>query len=271
MTARLITLTTDFGTRDPYVAAVKGVLASRVPGATTIDLSHDLPPFDAAEAGYFLLGAIAYFPPKTVHLVVVDPGVGGPRRGIAVASGDQFLVGPDNGVFGYTLAERGWSEAVRLDGGTYARRPISPTFHGRDLFAPAAAVLAGGGLVAALGPTIADPIVTPIPPTLREGGVIIGTVWHIDRFGNCITNIRAGQLPEGIGDAFRVVAAGQQIPSFVRTYASAPAGAPVALLSSGGFLEIATTEGRADERLGLAPGTPVRLEPVIEGALDDTR
>ncbi len=271
MATRLITLTTDFGTRDSYVAAVKGVLTSRAPGIAVIDLTHDLPPFDPPAAAYFLLGAIPYFPPKTVHLVVVDPGVGGPRRGIAVACGDQFLVGPDNGVFGYVLAERGWSEAARLDGGTYARQPVSPTFHGRDLFAPATAVLAGGGLVAALGPAIADPSVTPIPPTTREAGVLVGIVWHIDRFGNCITNIRAGQLPDTIGDAFRVMAAGRQIQSFVRTYAVAPRGTPVALMSSGGFVEIAVVEGRADEALGLALGAEVRLEPVIEGAMDDPR
>jgi S-adenosylmethionine hydrolase len=246
----VITLLTDFGRTDSYVAEVKGVLLSLTPHAIIVDVTHDVPPGDLVAAQYVLGRVWERFPAGTVHLVVVDPGVGSARRALAVAAHGSFLVGPDNGVLTAALAH---ARIVSL--------PIPPaasaTFHGRDVFAPAAAALASGTSLETLGTPVADPIRTPLPAPHREGGVVVGTVLLADRFGNLITNIPMAMVP----DPAAVVVGGRSVGPLRRAFADAPTGGLLAYVGSGGTVEIALRDGSAAERLGGRRGTVVSVTP----------
>jgi len=244
----IVTLLTDFGTVDGYVGEMKGVLATGAPHASLIDVSHDLPPHDVECARLAVARYWRRFPEGTVHLVVIDPGVGSARACIAVESMGRFLVGPDNGALSPALLIAG-ARAVVLDPPAGA----SATFHGRDVFAPAAAALAGGTPLDALGQPHDAPVVrrTPEPHRLADGG-IAGEVIAVDRFGNAITNLMTARA----GGA--VEAAGRSLP-FVRTYADLDRGAAAALVGSSGLIEIAVREGSAAQALGLARGMMVVL------------
>lgn len=245
----IITLLTDFGTADGYVAELKGVLASSAPDAVVMDLSHDIPPQDVEMARLAVARYWRRFPPGTVHLVVVDPGVGSSRAALAVGSDERFLVGPDNGVLSPSLLAGG-SRAVSLP----VRASAAATFHGRDVFAPAAAVLATGVPIDSLGAVCLDPIVRRTPEARRgENGSVIGEVIAIDRFGNAISNLIA---PRG----GRIEIAGR-VMQISRTYADAPVGVLLALTGSSGFVEIAQRDGSAAHALQIARGTPVVLRP----------
>ena len=243
----IITLTTDFGTADGYVGEMKGVLLSRVPDADVVDITHDVPPQDIESARLALAHVWRRFPRGTIHLAVVDPGVGSSRAGLAVASDDRFLVGPDNGVLSPALLVAG-ARAVSL--------PVPPaasaTFHGRDVFAPAAAALARGEALDGLGVDAPHPIVRRTPEaTRRADGAIDGEVILIDRFGNAITNLialRGGAVEIG----------SRRIP-IRRSYAESEIGALVAVVGSTGFVEIAVREGNAQRVLGLERGARVTL------------
>ncbi len=256
--AALITLTTDFGARDPYVAAMKGVLRKRCPDAVIDDLSHEIPPHDIMEALLFLEDAVPWYPEEAVHVVVVDPGVGTQRRPLALSIGGRRFVGPDNGVFSMFLAENkaDWIYAVNPD--TLDVAVISSTFHGRDIFAPAAAWLAKGGNPAHLGAPVLEPLRLPLPETLwLEESPKTGRIVHIDRFGNCITNIRRRR--GGKTDAsLAVVVGAKQIP-LRQTYGETPFGALLALFGSSGRLEIAVNQGNAARLLGLSRGDTVHI------------
>ena len=185
----LVTLTTDFGTADGYVGTMKGVILSIAPDAQLVDISHEIAPQNVRQAAYVLYTAYPFFPPHTVHLVVVDPGVGSARRPIALRTPAGYFVGPDNGVFSYVMAREPVEALVELRDPRYRLPQVSHTFHGRDVFAPAAAHLAAGVPITALGPPVLDPVTFP-PPCLEitpEG--ITGEVLHADRFGNVITSI----------------------------------------------------------------------------------
>ncbi|MCC6317843.1 MAG: SAM-dependent chlorinase/fluorinase [Gemmatimonadaceae bacterium] len=241
----LITLLTDFGTADGYVAEMKGVLLSLCPEGNLVDLSHEIPPHDVELAR---LGVARYwrrFPAGTVHVVVVDPGVGTARAALAVASEGRYLVGPDNGVLSPALLV-GDQQVVALPVGPSASR----TFHGRDVFAPAAAALATGASLTSLGAPHASPVVRRTPESVRrDDGAIIGEVIAIDRFGNAITNLVG--VRHGV-----VAAAGRPVP--VRaTYGDVAPGPPVALMGSSGLLEVALRDGNAASMLGLARGATV--------------
>ena len=241
----VITLLTDFGTADGYVGEIKGVLLARVSGAAVVDVTHDIPPQDV-EAGRLTLARVwRRFPPGTVHLAIVDPGVGGERRALAVESDDRALVGPDNGVLSPALLVAG-ARAVALPIPAWA----SATFHGRDVFAPAAAELALGRPLEALGAPAHDPVIrrTPEPHRLADGSVQ-GEVISIDRFGNLVTNLVA--LRSGVVDVNGVT-----LP-LRRTYADVPRGNLVALIGSSGLIEIALRDGSAAGKLGLARGDAV--------------
>jgi len=245
----IITLLTDFGTADGYVAEVKGVLFSLAPDISVVDLSHDIPPQDVESARLALARYWRRFPNGTVHVVVIDPGVGSARAALAVASDGRFLVGPDNGVLSPSLLASG-SRAVTL--------PVSPlasaTFHGRDVFAPAAAGLATGTPLDALGADCHDPVIRRTPEARRAiDGSVIGEVIAIDRFGNAISNLIA---PRG----GRVEIAGRVMP-IVRAYADAPVGEVIALVGSSGFVEVAQRDGSAARSLAITRGTPVVLRP----------
>jgi len=243
----IITLLTDFGTADGYVAEVKGVLFSAAPEATVVDLSHDIPPQDVESARLAVARYWRRFPVGTVHLVVVDPGVGSARAPLAVGSEGRFLVGPDNGVLSPALLAGG-ARAVVLPVSAAA----TATFHGRDVFAPAAAALALGTPIDALGSPHAEPVVRRTPEARRVGdGSVAGEIIAIDRFGNAISNLIA---PRG----GRIEVNGRSMP-IVRTYADARPGDVIALTGSSGFIEVAERDGNAARSLGLERGTPIVL------------
>jgi hypothetical protein len=255
----IITLTTDFGLSDGYVAAMKGVIAGIAPQATVIDISHQIAPQDVREAAYVLATALPYFPPDTVHVVIVDPGVGSARRPMAAAVGDHALVGPDNGVFTYALQAGQPAVCVHLDNPTFWLPTVSRTFHGRDIFSPVAAHLANGVPLAALGAPISDPVQFAIQPPRRElDGRLRGEIIHVDRFGNLVSNIPGAWLAEHI---WTVHVAGQQITGPSLSYADAASGQLLALVSSDATLEVALRDGNAAARLGAAAGEPIALAP----------
>jgi len=243
----IITLLTDFGTADGYVAELKGVLLSAAPDVTIVDLSHEIPPHDVESARLAVARYWRRFPSGTVHVVVVDPGVGSDRTALAVSSEDRFLVGPDNGVLSPALLASG-SRAVSLPTPPTA----SATFHGRDVFAPAAAHLASGTAIDALGGPCLDPVVRRTPEARRASdGSVIGEIIAIDRFGNAISNLIA---PRG----GRIEIRGRTLP-IVRTYADGPVGDIIALVGSTGFVEIAQRDGSAARVLEITRGTRVTL------------
>jgi S-adenosylmethionine hydrolase len=243
----LITLLTDFGTADGYVAEVKGVLLSRSPEAVLIDVAHDVAPQDV-EAGRLALARYwRKFPPGTVHLAVVDPEVGSNRRALAVESDGRFLVGPDNGLLSPALLLAG-ARAVELPIPTGA----APTFHARDVFAPAAALLAAGSPVDGLGAPVSDPVVRRTREARRrEDGAVEGTVITVDRFGNAVTNLLAAH---GGTIEFGTL----RLP-VLRTYADVAPGTAVALAGSSGLIEIAVRDGSAAALLGVSRGMTVLL------------
>jgi len=272
----VITLTTDFGTTDGYVGAMKGVLLSIAPQARLVDISHEIPAHDIRRAAFVLYTAVPFFPPGTVHLAVVDPGVGTRRRAIALQTPRCFFVGPDNGLFTYVLAEAETWKGVELRDPAYRLPQVSATFHGRDLFAPAAAHLVAGVPLDRLGPPIADPTLLPLPRLEVDEQGLAGEVLYVDRFGNVVTSLGRWQW-EGddllLTAAFRratsrlrfpaakieVTLARQVIPGVRRTYGEAAPGEMLALIGSTGFLEIAVRQGSAAQRLRVQPGDPVAV------------
>lgn len=241
----LITLLSDFGTADGYVAEMKGVLYSMAPDARVVDLSHDIPPHDIEAARLTVARYWRRFPPGTIHLVIVDPGVGSSRAALAVSSDERYLVGPDNGVLSPALLVSD-AAAVTLPVPVTASR----TFHGRDVFAPAAAALAGGAPLSTLGTPHDQPVVRRTPEAVRrEDGAILGEVLAIDRFGNAVTNL--------VGVRSGVIAAGGRPVPVRTTYADVASGAAVALTGSSGLLEIAVRDGNASQVLKLARGATV--------------
>lgn len=244
---RVITLLTDFGTADGYVGEVKGVLLTSAPDAMLVDITHEVAAHDVDLARLTLARYWRRFPQGTVHLVVVDPGVGSSRAALAVASDGRFLVGPDNGVLSPALLA-GDARVVSLTVPPHA----SATFHGRDVFAPAAALLASGAAIESLGEPVLHPIVRRTPEPRRTGdGALHGEIIAIDRFGNAITN-----LP-GIGGS-RVTVQNRQV-TIRRTYAELHAGEIGAVVGSTGFVEIVVREARAADVLQLQRGAPVTL------------
>lgn len=243
----IITLLTDFGTADGYVAEMKGVLLTEILNVTIVDITHDIPPHDV-DAGRLALARFwRRFPRGTVHLAVVDPGVGSARAAIAVESEGRFFVGPDNGLLTPGLLVPA-ARVVRIDVPTQA----SATFHGRDVFAPAAARLAMGSELSALGQEHASPVVRRTPePQRGPAGELVGQVISIDRFGNAVTNL------VGMRGA-TVVAEGRELP-LKRTYSELDPGQAGAVVGSAGLIEIVVREGRASEQLSLARGSRVWL------------
>ncbi len=255
----IITLTTDFGLSDSYVAAMKGVLLSIAPQATVVDITHQIAPQNVREAAYVLATALPYFPPGTVHVAIVDPGVGSARRPMAAQVSNYTLVGPDNGVFTYALPAGQPAACVHLDNPAYWLPHVSRTFHGRDIFAPVAAHLALGTPLQALGAPIDDPVRFTVQPPQRElGGSLRGQIVHVDRFGNLVSNIPGDWLA---GRFWTVRIAGQQVVGPSLTYAEAAPGQLLSLVSSDGTLEVAVRDGSAAARLGVAAGEPIVAAP----------
>ena len=268
MARPIITLLTDFGEHDTYVGQVKGVILARLPDAQLVDLTHRVPPQDVRVGAIHLAAAAPHFPAGTVHLAVVDPGVGTARAPLAAASGGQFFVGPDNGLLAPALARLGGDVRVhRITNESCRRRSVHPTFHGRDLFAPAAAELARGMPLDEVGPAVDSFVPLALPEPVVQGDSVRGEVLYVDHFGNGVTNITAEMLPSGpvqvtVGNEHeREKGPETRSVPLVSTYADArvEVGAPLALIDSDGRLEIAVRNGSAAEQLGLAPGTPVSV------------
>jgi len=273
----IVSLLTDFGTADTYVGMVKAVILSRAPRVRLVDLSHEVPPQDVARAAFLLATAVPYYPPGTVHLVVVDPGVGTSRRPVAVATERAFFVGPDNGLFTYATTQDPVRGMVELRNPDHRLTDVSYTFHARDIFAPAAAHLASGGRLSDLGPPVTNLVRLPPLYLQREGTIIRGQVLYADRFGNIITTI--GPLRwEGDyllltnaagGDRLRFAAASaavriaeRELRPIHHTYAEVAPGTLLAFVSSHRQLEVAVNGGNAARTLGLQPGDAVVLEYV---------
>ncbi len=248
----LLALLTDFGTRDAYVAAMKGVILGIAPEATLVDITHDVAPQDVLGGALVLDACASWFPPGTVFVVVVDPGVGSARRAIAVRAGGYHFVGPDNGVLSLTIAALGAVQAVTLANPRYAHPVVSRTFEGRDRFAPAGAWLASGVALEALGPSVEDwtRLTVPSPEPIGQG--LVGEVIHVDRFGNLVTNVRCDSAPA------QVIIDGIEVPG-VAAYSAVPHGALCALVGSTGLLEVAVNGGHAAACLGAGRGTRVTV------------
>ncbi len=252
----LITLTTDFGTRDGYVAQMKGVILGINPKARLIDVTHDIAPFDVMEAALVLKGLSEYFPEGTVHVAVVDPGVGSNRRGIAMRLNERFYVGPDNGIFSLVLKHSSSREVREISNSELLSREPHPTFHGRDVFAPVAAHLPLGIAFDGLGQVVEDPVVFHMPDPIETENGIEGKVIYIDRFGNLTSNIETGMLSRSV-DSVRI--AGRKIKGIKKFFSEVPAGSLVALINSFGFLEIAVNVGNASLDLGVKEGSIVKV------------
>jgi S-adenosylmethionine hydrolase len=253
--AALVTLTTDFGTRDGYVAEMKAVILGLARDVQFVDVTHEIAPQAVRDAALVLEIAPA-FPPGTIHLAVVDPGVGTDRRGLVVAAGGHVYVGPDNGVFTAALSTEGW-EAFALAAADLRRPIVSRTFHGRDVFAPAVAHLALGVPPARFGPPVSDPVRLRWPVPRIGAGWVGGEVLHVDRFGNLVTSLTAREVGELAGPV-TVTLRGARL-RLVETYAELARHEAGALIGSAGRLEIAVREGRADSRLRAGPGTRIVL------------
>jgi S-adenosyl-L-methionine hydrolase (adenosine-forming) len=258
----LITLLSDFGVRDEYAACLKGVILGLNPRAHLVDLSHEVPPQDIRTGAFILAAATPYFPTGTIHLAVVDPGVGTGRRALAARTRGQFWVGPDNGLFHLIFAGRTDLELVSLENPAYFLPQVSATFHGRDLFAPVAAHLSLGVTLAQLGPAVSDPVRLPWPEPAVTAAVLRGEVIHADRFGNLVTNVATGVMHAWLqGRAFQLRVGPLTLTSLHRTYGEAAAGEILALIGSHGYLEIACAGGSAAARLKAEPGQPLEIFP----------
>jgi S-adenosylmethionine hydrolase len=259
----IIALLTDFGTRDHYAGTMKGVVLGICADATLVDISHDIPPHDVLTAALELAAAYKYFPPGTIFLVVVDPGVGSQRRGIAVDTGDYRFVAPDNGVLTAVLKETPPKRMVELTERRYARATVSKTFEGRDRFAPAAAWLAKGVELSALGRSAGDYQRLLIPVPQVTDAAVTGEVIRVDRFGNLVTNIDHKLFDKFSQSAAIEVSAGpHRIARVVSTYAEATDGEACALFGSTDHLEIAVNAASAAERLTLTRGAPVTVRRI---------
>ncbi|MFP4057750.1 MAG: S-adenosyl-l-methionine hydroxide adenosyltransferase family protein [Candidatus Brocadiia bacterium] len=264
MSRGCITLLTDFGTTDPYVAAMKGAALSVNPAAQLVDISHEVAPHDVAEGGYVLAGSFRYFPQGTVHLAVVDPGVGSERRILAAEVDGHILVAPDNGLLDVALCGSSPRRLVHVKNAHYFRHPVSMTFHGRDIFAPVAAHLTLGVDLGEMGPQADDYQHLEAGTARASEEAVEGQVIHVDRFGNLVTNVsrehmaglRGGQLA-----ALRVEIAGQRLPRIHNTYAEVGVGELIAVVGSAGLLEVSANRGSAADLLGVGRRTPVRVVP----------
>ena len=258
----IVSLLTDFGSVDHYVGVMKGVLLAAAPGVSIVDLVHELPPGDIGAAAYTLLAGYPIFPPGTVHVAVVDPGVGTARRVLVVTAAGQRFVGPDNGLFSYLLDREPEARVHHVTEEQYFRRPLSSTFHGRDVFAPLGAALARGTDPSALGPLVRDAQrLPPLTPQRSGAGDLVGRILHVDRFGNCITSI--SQVDAAAFAPDLEVAAGRTVIRSLREhYAGAPGGMVFAIWGSSGFLELSMNGSSAASTLGLAAGDPITVRPL---------
>jgi S-adenosylmethionine hydrolase len=260
---RIITLLTDFGSQDYFVGAMKGVILSLNPSAQIVDITHDVPPHDIQAGAFNLLAGYTSFPAGTIHVAVVDPGVGSRRKPLLIECGEQLFVGPDNGIFSWICEREGKFRAILLSNENFFRHPVSATFHGRDIFAPVAAALSKGAAFAEFGPPIDDLVkLESLTVKTRSEGQIEARVIYIDRFGNCVTNLTRDQVSE---ESFRSGAtlsvSGRQISTYRRFFGEAVGGQDdlFCIFGSAGFIEIAAQDSSAAKILDARRELPVVL------------
>jgi len=259
----VVTLTTDFGLQDQYVGVMKGVILGIAPGAAIVDLTHDIRAYEITEAAFNLAQAYRYFPKKTVHVAVVDPGVGTSRRPILVEAAGQYFVGPDNGIFSMVLAREPKAKVRAITAGRYFLKPLSQTFHGRDIFAPVGAHLAAGVPPSRFGKLIKDHFKAhPVDRALRTGRrVWTGQVLKVDRFGNLVTNFAIEEFPDLDRRIFRLQAGLEILSRLVWSYQEGGApGEAFVIPGSSGYYEISCNQDSAAKRLGCASGSPLELQ-----------
>ncbi len=262
-TKAILALLTDFGNADPYVAAMKGVILARAPQVRLIELSHEIPPQNVLRAALFLEDSAFCFPAGTVHVAVIDPGVGTARRILAARIREQIFLAPDNGLLATLLRHDSEAEVVSVERPDLYLPVVSSTFHGRDIFAPVGAALATGKVdFVTLGPLVTDWVTLPEIDPVIEAGRITGRVLYADHFGNLVTPIRRRHLEAVEIDptAMRVRIAGQSITCFCSTFDEVKAGQPCAYIGSAGRLEIAVNQGNAVEKLGLVDVSAGQIE-----------
>lgn len=259
----IVTLLTDFGTADYFVGAMKGALLAANPGALVVDITHEVPPYDIEAGAFTLRAAFETFPEGTVHVAVVDPGVGSERRGVAVEGRGHTFVGPDNGLFGHVYERVQPFRVFHLTNTSYFRSEVSSTFHGRDIFAPVAGALARGVWAEELGPEVFDFVRLPSATVEKAGdGTLVGAVIHVDRFGNLVTNVTPEELDEeAVAGGARLRIAGREVRRFRRFFAedAASTGEPFAVWGSAGFLEVAVFRDSAARALGAQRGDKVEV------------
>ncbi len=262
LAAAIITLTTDYGTSDHLVGTMKGVILKINPDARIVDINHHVLPFDLLDGALAIGQAYRYFPPRTVHVVVVDPGVGSQRRPILVTGEQQYFVAPDNGVLSLVYEREANFSVRHITAEHYFQHPVSNTFHGRDIFAPVGAWLTKNWQPQSFGEEIFDFIRFTLPKPKRSGGTLRGMVVRVDRFGNLVTNFTTDDIPEVLTQSkpFRLRVGKKKITTLRAIYNDAPAGEPFALVGSSGFLEISVNKGSAARVLGVARGAEVSVE-----------
>jgi S-adenosyl-L-methionine hydrolase (adenosine-forming) len=254
--APLITLTTDFGTRDGFVAQMKGVILGINPRARLIDLTHDIEPYSVLEGALVLKGISSHFPSGSIHIAVVDPGVGSNRRGIVLCTEDQTYVGPDNGLFSLIMSDNRAYELREIQNPEYMLPEPHPTFHGRDVFAPTAAHLSAGKPIEDVGTLVEDPIMMSIPRVKKTAAGLEGAVIYVDRFGNLTCNIDKAKLSRIVDT---VCVGNVTIQGLSHYFGEVPEGEAMALINSFDLLEIAVNRGNAAQVLGIGKGEPVRV------------
>lgn len=262
MARPIITLTTDYGTNDNYVGVMKGVILNINPEATIVDISHSVLAHDILDGALTIGNAAKYFPPRTIHLVVVDPGVGTARRPILVAGDTHYFVAPDNGVLSAVYDQSEAVHAFHIIAEHYFLNPVSTTFHGRDIFAPTAAWLSKTWQTQSFGEEIEDFVRFAIPKPKATGNTIKCVVLRVDHFGNLVTNLKPEDAPALVAaDAKFTIRVGNGMTQrMVGTFSDGAAGEPVALIGSTGYVEIAVNKGNAARTLGAARGSEVTVE-----------
>lgn len=263
MSSRILTFTTDFGLNDPFVGIMHGVVLSIHSDTTIVDLCHAIASYDILDGAWTIAQSYRFFPPRTVHVVVVDPGVGSERRPIIVETEQHIFVAPDNGVLSMVEARETKFVVRHVTAERYFLQPVSQTFHGRDVFAPIAAWLSKGVAPGEFGPEISDYVRLPVPLVEHVGpDSFRGTVIKVDKFGNLITNLGALDVPELFGTAapsLKLLIAGQTITKLCHSYAEGAENQIFLIVGSSGYLEIAATQASAADKLAAGAGTPVGL------------
>jgi len=255
----ILTLTTDFGLSDHYVGTMKGVILSICPAAQIVDISHDVKPFEIGEGAYAIAQAYRYFPKKTVHVVVVDPGVGTARRPILMETAGQYFVAPDNGVLA-TIYGREEHKIRLISNERYFLKPVSRTFHGRDIFAPVAAHLASGEPPSRMGKVVKDYLRPVFEKPQRTGKrTWMGRILRIDRFGNIVTNFHEGEFPDLEQRNFTLMVGLCAVEVMARSYAECGPGELFAIVGSGGYVEVSVGQGSAAGLIGCESGAAVEL------------